>query len=94
MEEEEQAGINIPEAPSRGLTSPSFETPEGISQVIGELYDLYKDFGDFKYEQSLGNLLITSPDGKDSINVNMDRKAFGSTASKQIQDFIKKHAKI
>ena len=87
----EEKEINIPEAPSRGLTSPSFETQKGISQVIGELYDLYKGFGDFKYEESLGNLVITSPDGKDSINVNMDRKAFGSPASKQIQDFINKH---
>ena len=76
----------------RGLTSVSFDDAEGQSQIIGELEDLYKPYGDFKFEQSMGNLLITSPTGE-TISVNMDRKFGSSGAETKIQKFISQYAK-
>jgi len=83
----------VPLPKARGLTSTGFDTEEGKSKIIGELEELYKPFGDFKYISELGNLLITSPDGSDSISVNMDRKFSNTGAQAKIQEFIKKHAK-
>ena len=83
----------IPTPKARGLTSPDFSTGEGESEVIGELTELYKPFGDFEFKKELGNLLITSPDGSDSISVDMDRKFWNTKAGGIIQKFIKKHAK-
>ena len=90
---EEKEEVEIPSAPSRGLTSTGFDSQEGKSKIIGELEELYKPFGGFKFEDDLGILLVTSPDGKSSVRVNMDRSIGGSKASKQITDFIKKHTK-
>ena len=93
VEGTEEAGA-IPSAPSRGLLSTTFDTEEGRSKIIGELEVLYEPFGDFKFEVDLGILLITSPDGKESIRVDMGRSFRGSgKAGKKIQAFIKKHAK-
>ena len=48
---------------------------------------------DFKFEADLGSLLITSPDGAESIRVSMKRSVRNSKKSaKIIQDFIKKYA--
>ena len=93
VEEEEKVEVEIPNAPSRGLTSTGFDSQEGKSKIIGKLEELYKPFGEFKFEDDLGILLVTSPDGKSSIRVNMDRSIGGGEASKQITDFIKKHTK-
>ena len=93
VEGTEEAGA-IPSAPSRGLLSTTFDTEEGRSKIIGELEVLYEPFGDFKFKVDLGILLITSPDGKESIRVDMGRSFRGSgKAGKKIQAFIKKHAK-
>jgi len=83
----------VPLPKARGLTSTGFDTEEGKSKIIGELKKLYKPFGDFKFTSELGNLSITSPDGSDSISVNMDRKFLNTGAQAEIQEFIKKHAK-
>jgi hypothetical protein len=65
VEEEESKGDSgIPMPKDRGLTSVSFDDAEGQSQIIGELETLYAPYGDFKFEQSMGNLLITSPTGE------------------------------
>ena len=84
----------IPMPKSRGLTSKGFDTAEGQSQVIGELENLYKPFGDFKFTTKSGSLFITSPNGEDSIMVDMDRSLMSSgDAGGKIQAFIKKYAK-
>lgn len=92
VEEESKGDSSIPMPKDRGLTSVSFDDPEGESQIIGELETLYAPYGDFKFEKSMGNLLITSPTGE-TISVNMDRKFRSSGAETKIQKFISKHAK-
>jgi hypothetical protein len=93
VEEEESKGDSgIPMPKDRGLTSVSFDDAEGQSQIIGELETLYAPYGDFKFEQSMGNLLITSPTGE-TISVNMDRKFGSSGAETKIQKFISQYAK-
>ena len=86
-----KSGIPMPK--DRGLTSPDFDTAKGQSQVIGELQDLYKKFGDFKFTVDFGNLKITSPDGSNTVSINMDREWWNTDAPAKIQEFISRNVK-
>jgi len=78
---------SIPLPKDRGLFSSSFDTPEGSSKILGELYNLYKDYGDFKFEKDSGSLLITGLDGSTK-RVSMSKKLGGTNAAKEIQSYI------
>ena len=80
--------------PKRSITSSNFDTTGNSQyQVLSDLEETYKDYPGFKFENSLGTLLVTAPDGTKKY-ISMNRTLGGNKESRdEIQSFIAKHAK-
>jgi len=90
--EEKETGVPYPD---RDITSRDFTDQTIELEVIDKLEKTYKDYPGFKFEKSGGQLVITSPDGKEKEYVTMNRTLRGNKESRdQIQAFIAKHAEV
>ena len=91
--EKEKEKTKVP-YPKRSITSSNFDTTGNSQyQVLSDLEETYKDYPGFKFENSLGTLLVTAPDGTKKY-ISMNRTLGGNKESRdEIQAFIAKHAK-
>ena len=93
---EEEKNTEIPLPPKHIITKDFDINSESSMLILDELKEMYKDYGDFKFSNASGMLLITSPDGTEKW-ISMDQSRFSSkwkTSQSEIQAFIIQHTDI